>query len=476
MEAKLEFICNQSLVNISINPVISTLDFIRKYLNLSGTKEGCHEGDCGACTVLLGELIGNEILYKTINSCLLPVAALNGKHLLTIEGLNNSELTPIQNAFVHEGGSQCGFCTPGFIISLTGAVLNKKNNFLELIESIDGNICRCTGYTSIINSVKNIESNLFGKFKDEKNYLINLVDNKFLPEYFLNIPKRLKEINKNNFELHTIPAESRYLAAGATDLFLQKEDEILKNGFNFVPKNLLQKIWENDKFVFVKANTTVYEIQNSTILQKYFPEIKNYFDLFGSHQIRNRATLGGNIVNASPIGDMTIFFLSLNSILSLRTEKSNREVSLKNFFKGYKILDKKNDEILDIIYFPIPSKYSYTNFEKVARRAHLDIAAVNSALHLTKENELITNISLSAGGVAPYPILLFNTSEFLTKKEISFRNINEAAKIAQKEISPISDVRGSKEYKSLLLRQLIFAHFLKLFPEQISLGDLYEQV
>ncbi len=476
VETKIDFICNQSLVSISINPATSTLDFIRKNLNLTGTKEGCHEGDCGACTVLVGELIGEEITYKTINSCLVPIASLQGKHLVTIEGLNNSTLTPIQNSFVKEGGSQCGFCTPGFIVSLTGSLLNKKENYSEMIESIDGNICRCTGYSSIKNSIKNIESNLHKTLNVDDNYLRTLVENNFLPEYFLEIPKRLKKIIDIKPSSTTISSEKAYLIAGGTDIFLQKENEILEAGLNFIEHDQQQKIWEDNNYIFVKAYTTVNEIQDSLIFKKYFPEINSYFNIFGSHQIRNKATLGGNIVNASPIGDMTVFFLSLNPTIRLKNGKSFREILLKNFFKSYKTLNKEKDEILDLLYFPIPSKNSYTNFEKVSRRKHLDIASVNTAVHLVKENKFINNISVSAGGVAPYPLLLIKTSDFLIGNEINCKTILEAVKIAQTEIAPISDVRGSKEYKSLLLRQLLFAHFLKLFPEQINEEELYEQI
>lgn len=453
-----------------MNPAASALDLIRKQLHLSGTKEGCREGDCGTCTVLLGELNGDVIKYKTINSCLLPVAALNGKHLVTIEGLNNSTLTPIQKVMVDEGASQCGFCTPGFIISLTGSLMNKNINHKEMMESIDGNICRCTGYASIKRSIEILEMNLFNKIDLENNSLKTLVENNFLPEYFLEIPARLKELNYKEIRIYS--SGENFIAAGCTDLFLQKENQLIEKGIELISSNKTQKIWEDRNFIYIKANTTVNEIRNSSILQKYFPEIKNHFELFGSYQIRNRATLGGNIINASPIGDMTIFFLALKSILQFKSDSSTREVNLKRFYKGYKQIDKMPNEILDLVKFPIPPKESYINFDKVSRRTYLDIASVNTAIYLVKENKHLKSVSISAGGVSPYPLLLESTSNYLTGKEITIQTINEAFEFTKKEISPISDVRGSEEYKRLLLRQLIFAHFLKLFPEQIAMEEI----
>ncbi len=473
MNARINFICNQDLISIAINPAASTLDFIRKHLHLTGTKEGCREGDCGACTILLGEIIKDEVQYHNVNSCLIPLASLNGKHVVTIEGLNGSNLNPIQKAFVAEGGSQCGFCTPGFIISLTGSLLTSENvNYNEMLNSIDGNICRCTGYASIKRSIESVDKEFQNKFDSKNDRLKNLVKHNFLPEYFLGIPTRLKKIKEEQVEVPYSFSGESFIAAGCTDLFLQKENEILEKGIELIQAIEPQKIWEDKNFVYINASATVNEIQNSSILQKYFPEIKNYFKLFGSQPIRSRATLGGNIINASPIGDMTIYFLALNSILQFKSKNSVREVSLKKFYKGYKQFDKTPNEVLVLVRFPIPPKDSYINFEKVSRRTFLDIASVNTAIYLVKENCRIKSISISAGGVAPYPFHLEQTSDFLIEKEISFPIISEAAEIAQNEISPINDVRGSEEYKRLLLRQLLFAHFLKLFPEQITAEEL----
>jgi len=209
-------------------------------------------------------------------------------------------------------------------------------------------------------------------------------------------------------------------------------------------------------------------------MAKHFPDIKKYYSLFGSLPIRNRATLGGNIVNASPIADMTNFFLALNARVSLTdiNNKTKRHVYLKDFYLAYKTLDMKPGELIKSLSFKLPAAGSLFSYEKVSRRTHLDIASVNTSMYIETKKGIITNIHLSAGGVAPVPKYLANTRDFLIGRGIDSEGIFEAAKIAVSEISPISDARGSVEYKKLLLRQLFFAHFLKLFPELVNYEEL----
>jgi len=194
-----------------------------------------------------------------------------------------------------------------------------------------------------------------------------------------------------------------------------------------------------------------------------------------SEQIRNMASFGGNLVNASPIGDMTIFFLALNSDITISNENGNeRIIPLKSFYQGYKTYDLKDGELLKKISFKLPTEISYFNFEKVCKRTHLDIASVNSAIHISIENNSISEAHVSIGGVAAIPKYLHETSKFLRGKSLTSSTIIEANEVLQNEISPISDVRGSSEYKRLLGRQLFFAHFTELFPKQFTLNDFVQ--
>jgi xanthine dehydrogenase small subunit len=471
MTEKITFILNNELVSAKIDPAIVLLDFIRMQKHLTGTKEGCKEGDCGACTVLAGTLKNYKLEYQSVNSCLLPLGNVNHTHIVTIEGLNSNNLNHIQAGFIKEGASQCGFCTPGFVVSLTGYLTNNQSYEIDkALNSIAGNICRCTGYTSIKRAVSDVLNKFNSTDANELDKISSLVKNKILPNYFLEITERLKKLNSEKSNCHDKSAN--YFIAGGTDLYVQKPDELLDLEIVFIKNKKLSCIKVEEDICRVGAATTFEEINDSPAFHTYFPRLKNYFDLIASLPIRNSATIGGNIINASPIGDMTIFFLALNASVVLSNGVNQRKILLKDFFKGYKILDKTDDEYLEYIEFKLPSKKSYFNFEKVSKRTHLDIASVNSAMYVETESDIITEIHISAGGVSPIPLLLKKTSQFLRGKKITIDSVVEALPIIQSEISPISDVRGSEDYKRILLNQLFKAHFVELFPELIKVEAL----
>ena len=466
MESYLEFILNNEIIGTKTNPANVLLDFIRKEKHLTGTKEVCKEGDCGACAVLVGTLTENGMVYKSVNSCILPLRNVAGKHIVTIEGLNNNELSPIQKSFADEGASQCGFCTPGFIVSTTNYFLNEtKPNLAEAIDSIGGNVCRCTGYNSIKKAVGNLIDEKYLERDLSKNKIEELIRLNILPDYFTTIEERLKLLKDNN----SVSEENNFenIVGGGTDLFVQKPDTLLKTKNRYVADNHKSIYQDNDK-ILISASGTINDLRNSEIFNNTFSGLDNFYNLFASHLIRNTATVGGNIVNASPIGDSSILFLTLNAKLQISSKEEKKEIHLRNFYKGYKNIALEKGEIVEQIILDIPNQKPLLNFEKVSKRKHLDIASVNTAIALTIDNNIIKSASISAGGVSPVPLYLKNTSEFLSGKTISNKTVLDAIEIMLTEISPISDIRGSKEYKTLLLSQLIKAHFIKLFPNQIT--------
>lgn len=474
MQNSTNFILNDVEISTSENQAMGLLDFIRKNQQLTGTKEGCREGDCGACTVLVGELIDDKVKYESVNSCLMPLGDAEGKHIVTIEGFNIDGLNPLQKAMVDEGGTQCGFCTPGFIVSLQGYFISNENvNTADAIESFDGNICRCTGYAGIKRSADQIVKLLETNKTNNKSYFDKLVSLKLIPEYFLTIPDSLKKINLSRKKNGANEKTPDYFVSGGTDLYVQKWETMLESNIKLISgEKKYSGIDVEKNKIRIGGTTTVSEIINSLVVQKYFPEITNYFKLFGSLPIRNRATLAGNIINASPIADMTNFFLALNSEIILNNGKKKREIFLKDFYKGYKTLDKKPDEILESLSFNIPSENSLFNYEKVSRRTYLDIASVNSSMYVELTGNKIISAHISAGGVGPIPLYLTKTSDYLKDKEISVNVVNEAIELMLTEISPISDARGTIEYKTLLLRQLLLSHFIKFFPDLISVVEV----
>jgi xanthine dehydrogenase small subunit len=528
MGRPIRFILNNDLVETSLPAGTVVLDFLRRERRLNGTKEGCREGDCGACMVLLGELqrdSGPEaqpsrrtdgddpqaparrakqfVRYRAVTSCLLPLGELEGRHLVSIEGLNPSPegggcpeklaLNPIQRHLVGEGAIQCGFCTPGFVVSLTGYLLgNRSWSYEQAVAAVAGNICRCTGYASIKRAIRALLRELpaagtsgrvadsptperpADRSRDSERRLIDvdggqverLVELGVVPRYFLDVPVRLQELRQQ--KTHGIKAGTGTLVAGGTDLFVQKPQALLAERLSFVSQRpeLKSFLVENGR-LFLGAGMTMEDVKRLEIVKKLLPELEEFLPLIASLPIRNRATLGGNIVNASPIGDFTIILLALGAGLGLESAGRLREVALEDFFQGYKKLSKKTGELLKWVIIP-SDRRGFFNFEKVSRRRHLDIASVNSAAWIRSQDGYIQEARLSAGGVAPVPFLLARTSAYLNGRSLDEDTVEQALQAAQEEISPINDVRGSAAYKRLLLRQLLLAHLFKAFPDSMK--------
>jgi xanthine dehydrogenase small subunit len=466
------FILNNQLVFSDKPSGSSLLDFVRYEMNLPGTKSGCREGDCGACTVLEGTLQKDMVDYKSIVSCLTPLANAHGRHIVTVEGLSMKHLSPVQEAIVNNSATQCGFCTPGLVMSLTAhSVSSEQSTKQAAIAAVSGNICRCTGYKSIEKAANDISDLL--KDRSIENPIQWLISKQFLPEYFLTIPDRLAEIA--NADTSSSPYE--LFLSGGTDLMVQKAEELAeRNIVTFQGREDMKGIrLEGDRCI-IGAAATANEIAQSPEMKELLPGILSYFKLISSEPIRNMGTIAGNIANASPVGDLTIFFLALDADVIVKSSSGNRSVPLKNFFTGYKKLNKQSGEFISAIEFPLPAKPVLFSFEKVSKRAHLDIASVCSAIQIKMDGERISGCSISAGGVSPIPLYLAKTSGYLIGKKISGDVIILAAGIMQGEISPISDIRGTSGYKRLLLRQLFFAHFLKLFPGILNLNDITENI
>ena len=435
------------------------LDFVRYQQHLTGTKVGCNEGDCGACTLLVGELKNNELQYCSLTSCLTPLGNVHGKHVVTIEGLNMEGLNPIQQAMYDESATQCGFCTPGFIVSLAGFCLSGKNATPQnAIAAIDGNICRCTGYKSIERAAGKIAQLMQGRQSAEPIAFVS--EQKILPAWFTTIKQRLHALRTElNGQLH--PETVNEWVGGGTDLYVQKYGTMKDATIRFLLNDdQLKGITQQGNRCTIGASATVTDICESPVMQQYFPRLADYMKLVSSTPIRNIATVGGNLINASPIGDLTIFLLALDAMLVFNNGEQRRELPLRQLYKGYKTLDKQPDEHLESISFELPGNDTAFNFEKVSKRTNLDIASVNSAICVTMQGDIIQQVRIAAGGVAPVPKLLEKTNAFLKGKPVNETTIDQAVAIAQTDITPISDARGTADYKRLLLGQLIKAHFM----------------
>ncbi|MBP7377929.1 MAG: FAD binding domain-containing protein [Pyrinomonadaceae bacterium] len=522
----IDLILNDQDIATDLPEGMTVLDFVRYRQDLKGTKIGCREGDCGACTVLVGELLDGDVRYRSMTSCLMPLANAAGKHIVTVEGINpeNRGLTPVQQAMVDESGTQCGFCTVGFVMSLTGFCLNKPSEPDEMqagslrsdaISAIDGNICRCTGYKSIERAAAAI-SNLMSEPGAIATGFPPVV-----PPYFADIPKRLaRMVNERPPKGGT----QNVFVGGGTDVYVQKPDAMAESdAAHLLYDHELRGIRDTGTHIEIGASVTVTDLLESSIMNAAFPDLYKHLKLVSSTPIRNMATLAGNFVNASPIGDMTVWFLALDTEIELaggnasvneRAESNDhvgtllnsrvsaRTIPLRDLYLGYKQLAKSHEEYITAIRFKKPTGDFRFNFEKVCKRTYLDIASVNTATSLTvrstpgegwlppvlsepgatvagptsntgtsyepeptgsKVNHEIVSAHVAAGGVSPIPLYLKKTSEFLVGKLVDAETISAANVIMQSEISPISDVRGTEQYKRLLLRQLFCAHFYEMF-------------
>jgi xanthine dehydrogenase small subunit len=386
--------------------------------------------------------------------------------VITIEGLDPGAVTPLQQPFIDEGASQCGFCTPGFLVSLAGHLLNATSWAPEpAFNSLAGNICRCTGYGSIQRATTAIMERLHDTVGIDEPRFAALVREGYLPAGLLE--GQGKATGPDGVD--DAVGDDRPVAGG-TDLYVQRPDDLVERDVPIVRTRSTGIRVDGDSMVFA-GSATAEDMKQSPVLAGALGDMTRPMDLMGSLPIRERATIAGNIVNASPIGDMTIMLLALDAELELVSNEVRRRVPLRSFYLGYKTMDLAPREILESIRVTRREDLLF-NFEKVSKRTCLDIASVNSAAAFRVEDGRIVSAGLSAGGVAPVPLALVETETLLVGRRPDAKAAWDAARCATTEVSPIDDVRGSAAYKRLLLHQLILAHFQVLFGLESELVEM----
>ena len=461
-----EFLLNQERITQNLSDGMVLLDFLRTEQKLTGTREACREGDCGACLVLSGQFINGIMHYQPVNSCLLPLGLVYGRHIVSIEGLNGGQLNPVQKILVQQGAIQCGFCTSGLLMAITAYLLNAPHSSSALAQdAVAANLCRCTGYAGIKRALKRICQSFDLSQSKPSERIADLIQWGILPVYFADIPQRLAALPEQVCSTEHTATQ----VAGGTDLFVQQAEQLAGQDLSFI--NQSESIRIEQQQCIISATTGIETLRQSEHMQALYPQIVDDFKLICSLPVRQQATIGGNLANASPIGDLSVFFLALDAKLTLYTSSAKRKLALRNFFNGYKQLDLQADELISDISFHCPEQPLRISFEKVSKRTHLDIASVNSAMSLELHENRFRQIHIAVGGVAAIPLYLEKTCAFLADKKITSSLLQQALDIAQTEISPLSDIRGSAEYKRLLVRQLLIAHWLKLLPDYVSWED-----
>lgn len=472
----IQLILNAELVQAAVPPALPVLDYLRDHRRLTGTKEGCREGGCGACNVLVGELASGRISYQPVTSCLLPVGELEGKHLVTIEGLNNERLMAVSAALHECGASQCGYCTPGFVISLTAWLLDSSMPLDAdgLGDAISGNLCRCTGYRSIKQAARQVAAKLqsCGHAVDRMELLCRDFG---LPDYFLDIETRLRQLAISLAPAVTMVAEET-IVAGATDIYLQQTPGLHDNPLRFLnSRHAVHKppcIAAEE--ILVDSGMTFEAFFNDPLIRQVLPELHLYRKQVASWPVRYRATLGGNLCNASPVADVVCLLLALEAEIDVVGRGGKRSMPLMALYAGDKQLNKLPDEMIKTIRIPLPALNTRFNWIKVSKRFSLDIATLCSALKIEHDERRIVRAVLVFGGVAQLPLYLEKASCFMEGREISLQTVLDVAAVVQTGVSPVSDVRGSAAYRRLLVRQMIIAHFMQKFPEYLDEVSLYE--
>lgn len=470
----IEFLLNDEYISLSLgfgsefSPTTTVLEWLRSSEDYKGVKEGCAEGDCGACTVVIAEVVSGKMVYRTVTSCMLFLPYLHGKQLITVEHLSKTingeyQLHPVQKILANHNGSQCGYCTPGIVMSLFSFYKNEESKD-EIASSLSGNLCRCTGYESIreaafeITAIEAREDEFTYKEAETITKLTEL-NNKILPfsceTYFQ--PTRLEEaltIKQSNPEL--------LMVGGASDIALlkTKKHQNLPAILDLSNVKELKQITKEGAYWEIGASVTMEQLHSE--LGTQWPDIKTILDVFGSKQIRNVATIGGNIGSASPIGDLLPLLISHQAEIIIQSKHEARTEQLDELILAYRKTSLMPDELITKIIIPIDNDWFFWS-EKVSKRKQLDISTLSAAfaIRLTKEKK-ISAIILAYGGMAAMPVRASLAEEYLLGKPLEEKLFTEAAQLVKEEFHPLSDARASKEGRALIASNLLLKFYYSL--------------
>ncbi len=463
------FLLNGEVVEAKgVDPTRTLLEHLRGDLRRTGTKEGCAEGDCGSCTVLVGELEGEAVSWRAVNSCIQFVPMLDGKAVITVEGVARKagaehEPHPVQAAMVEHHGSQCGFCTPGIVMSLYGRTVAAKGAGGPVDEVLAGNLCRCTGYGSIIAAAKALAPETAPDVADKLAALRR--DEALSLDYADPIagqtrrwfaPRTLDELAET-YQAHP----DAVVVAGATDigLWVTKLRKPLETLIDLGRVDELKRVTHEGGRLRIGAGVRYVDALQA--LAELYPDLGAMMRRLGSTQVRNSGTIGGNIANGSPIGDMPPPLIALGAELVLRKGAVQRTIPLEAFFIAYGKQDRAPGEFVEAILAPTDLDGAMFKVFKLSKRFDQDISAVCGAFNIRIENEVVTSARIAFGGMAGTPKRAAACETVLVGKPWNSATINAAVEALADDFTPLTDARASAAYRALTAGNMLRKVFIE---------------
>ena len=468
----IRFVRRGEIVSLSnVPPSRTLLDLLREDLACTGTKEGCGEGDCGACTVVLGEEEGGKLRFRAVNSCIRLAHSIAGMALWTVEDIAGAEgaLHPAQEAMVQAHGSQCGFCTPGFVMSLFGMYNNHVSKGEPItramaVEELSGNLCRCTGYRPILDAAQAMgalpsapmdETALLSKLKLLAHDLPRLEAETALKMAY-QAPRTLPAL----LQARTAHPAAQ-LVAGCTDvgLWVTKQHLQFERVIDVTKVEELRRVEDYPHHLAIGAAVPLVDAYAA--LGGHWPQLHAFTTRFAGLPVRNSGTLGGNVANGSPIGDSMPLLIALGANVVLMSVRGYREMPLERLYTGYRQNVMAADEVLAWIKVPKPGRSENLQIYKISKRFDDDISAVCLAINLKIENGVVTRTSIGVGGVAVTPVRATKTEAALAGKPWAEATVRQAIATLRAEFSPISDMRASGDYRREVLGNLLQRYWLE---------------
>ena len=471
MRETIRFILNGELHQVSgVDPTLTVLNYLRYGLGKTGTKEGCAEGDCGACTIVVGTLVEGVVHYRAVNACIMFLPVLDGKEVITVEGLAGPDgtLHPVQQALVDHHGSQCGFCTPGFVMALYAHYRNQGGTSVpEINDAVAGNLCRCTGYGPIISAAQAMyDYPTPGRDADDRAARLKELQQeapldltyhcaRANAEKRFIAPKTLDQLAAASLKY----PEATYLAGGTdVGLWVTKQQRFLETTILTTQVDDLRAITEHDDTIEIGAAVSYTDVFD--LLGTYYPSFGELLRRLGSTQIRNSGTMGGNIANGSPIGDSMPALIAVGTDLVLRRGEDTRKIPLEDYFLDYQQQDRRPGEFVERFFVRKPQENTIFYTHKISKRFDQDISAVCGAFGFTVEDGRIAEARICFGGVAAIPKRAAKTEVALTGQPWTLASVRSAAPMLASDFAPISDMRASADYRIATARNLLVKAFL----------------